>query len=83
MVAGAPFVSPRGDPDFREYLKLSEVEKVTVEQLVRPWPEPGNNPYHCVIVKVDSACGLKLSAWTGVATFVPYRRNRIELQDAP
>jgi hypothetical protein len=81
---GAPLYPYRGNPDLREYMKLNEAEKVRVEQLVRPGPEPGDNPYHYVIVKVDGE-RLRLEV-VGVdwgRSFRPYRSNKIELQDGP
>jgi hypothetical protein len=81
---GAPLYPYRGDPDLREYVKLNEAEKVKVEQLVRPGPEPGNNPYHYVIVRVDGErVRLEVVGVDWGRDFRPYRSNKIELRDAP
>jgi hypothetical protein len=81
---GAPLYRYRGDPDLRDYMKLHEAEKVKVEQLVRPGPEPGNNPYHYVIVRVDGArLRLEVIGIDWGRDFRPYRSNKVELLDGP
>jgi len=79
---GAPLYPYRGEPDLRAYLAASGADSARVEHLVKPGPEPGNNPYHFVIVNVD---GMRMSLdvqsvdWgTG---FAPYRSNRAVLRD--
>jgi hypothetical protein len=79
---GAPIYPYTGEPDLRDYLKANAASKVRLEHLVKPSVDPGLNPHHYVIVRVD---GEKLDMevigvdWgTG---FAPYRSNKLELQD--
>jgi hypothetical protein len=79
---GAPLYSYTGEPDLREYLKANAAEKVTLEHLVRPGLQPGDNPYHYVLVRVDGT-HLKLEV-IGVdwgSGFKPYRSRTAELRD--
>jgi hypothetical protein len=53
-----------------------------VQQLVRPGPERGDNPYHYVIVFVNGD-DISLQVW-GVdwgSGYAPYRSNRAVLAD--
>jgi hypothetical protein len=78
---GAPLYLYRGEPDVREYLKTNEGDKVSLEHLVRPGMDLGDNPYHYLLVTVD---GDRLSVEiVGVdwgRGFQPYRSNRTDLQ---
>ena len=78
---GAPLYLYRGEPDLREYLKTNEADKVSLEHLVRPGMDLGDNPYHYLLVEVD---GDRLSVEiVGVdwgRGFQPYRSNRTDLQ---
>lgn len=79
---GAPLYSYTGEPDLREYLKANAAEKVTLEHLVRPGLQPGDNPYHYVLVRVDGT-HLKLEV-IGVdwgSGFRPYRSGSAKLRD--
>jgi 3',5'-cyclic AMP phosphodiesterase CpdA len=81
---GAPLYTFQGRPDLREYLAAGRADKVTVEQRVRPGPDPGDTPYHYVVVQVD---GPRLRAdVVGVdwgAGFQPYRSRGTSLVDDP
>jgi hypothetical protein len=50
---GAPLYAYSGRLDAAEYLKAAAAENIALEQLSRPGLEPGDNPYHFVIVQVD------------------------------
>jgi hypothetical protein len=50
---GAPLYYFHGEPDLREYLEINAAEKVSLQQLVRPGVNPGDNPYHYLLVQVD------------------------------
>jgi len=73
---GAPIYYYRGDPDTRDYIRANGASQVRLEQLVRPGRDPGSNPYHFLVVKVDGdrldveAIGVD---W-GVG-YQPYRTN--------
>jgi hypothetical protein len=79
---GAPLYSYTGEPDLRAYLKANAAEKVTLEHLVCPGLQPGDNPYHYVLVRVDGT-HLRLEV-VGVdwgSGFKPYRSRTAKLQD--
>jgi calcineurin-like phosphoesterase family protein len=79
---GAPLYPYRGEPDLRDYLKANAAEKVTLEHIVKPGVEPGENPYHFVLVQVDGD-HLRLEV-TGIdwgRGFQPYRSNATDLRD--
>jgi 3',5'-cyclic AMP phosphodiesterase CpdA len=81
---GAPLYTFQGRPDLREYLAAGRADKVTVEQRVRPGPEPGDTPYHHVVVQVDGP-RLRVEV-VGVdwgAGFQPYRSRGTSLADDP
>ncbi len=80
---GAPLYPYRGEPDLREYLKTYAAEKVSLEHIVRPGMNPGDNPYHFLLVQVDGErirIGVIGVDWG--RGFQPYRSNTTELQDA-
>lgn len=79
---GAPLYTFQGRPDLREYLQAGQAEKVALTQLARPGPDPGDNPYHYVVVQVDGD-RLRLDV-VGVdwgAGFAPYRTRTTTLAD--
>lgn len=79
---GAPLYPFTGQPDLRAYRAASGLDSARVQQLVRPGPERGDNPYHYVIVFVNGD-ELSLQVW-GVdwgSGYAPYRSNRATLVD--
>lgn len=79
---GAPLYVYEGEPHLSEYLKAHEGSKVTLEHLVKPGADPGSNPYHYVVVRVDGvSLRLEVVAVDWGAGFRPYRSNQVELQD--
>ena len=50
---GAPLYSFQGEPDLRAYRTAGGADSVSVTHLVRPGMDPGDNPYHFVLVHVD------------------------------
>jgi len=80
---GAPLYSYRGEPDLREYLKTNAPEKVSLEHVVRPGVEPGENPYHYLLVQVDGdSIRIEIIGVDWGRGFQPYRSNATELKDA-
>ena len=80
---GAPLYPYRGEPDLREYLKMYAAEKVSLDHLVRPGMNPGDNPYHFLLVQVDGErIRLEIIGVDWGRGFQPYRSNTTELQDA-
>ncbi|MDB6040832.1 MAG: metallophosphoesterase [Verrucomicrobiales bacterium] len=78
---GAPLYGYRGEPDLTDYLKVYKSQKVELEHLVRPGPNPGDNPYHYLIVQVDGT-HMKLDV-IGIdwgSDFKPYRSNSVKLE---
>jgi Calcineurin-like phosphoesterase len=79
---GAPLYPYRGEPDLREYLKVNAGEKVSLEHLVKPGMNPGDNAYHYVLVQVDGErIRLEITGVDWGRDFKPYRSNATELQD--
>ena len=80
---GAPLYPYRGEPDLREYLKTYAEEKVSLDHVVRPGMNPGDNPYHFLLVQVDGErIRLEIIGVDWGRGFQPYRSNKTELQDA-
>lgn len=81
---GAPLYAYQGEPDLRAYVAASGADSSRVQHLVRPGPNPGDNPYHFLVVHVDGA-----RVWFDVvgvdwgSSYAPYRTNRATLGDAP
>jgi len=79
---GAPLYSYQGEPDLRDYLRAGAADKVTLEHLVKPGADPGQNPYHFTLVHVDGdriraeAIGVDFGS-----SFRPYRSKGAELND--
>jgi hypothetical protein len=79
---GAPLYAYQGEPDTRGYIAADPGAKISLEHLVKPGLNPGDNPYHFLIVRVDGA-NLDVDV-IGVdfgSNFRPYRSNRVPLQD--
>ena len=78
---GAPPYGYSGEPDLRDFLKANDASHVTLDHLVKPGVEPGSNPHHYIIVRVD---GEKVEMTVvGVdwgAGFRPYRSNQVGLE---
>ena len=79
---GAPLYEYRGEPDLREYLAEARADSVRIDHLIRPGPEPGDNPYHYVVVHVKGP-----DVWLEVVgvdwgdDFRPYRSASMSLSD--
>jgi hypothetical protein len=77
---GAPLYTYQRDPDTRDYLQKNAGIELRLDHLAKPGADPGSNPYHYVLVRVD---GDKLDmevigADWGVG-FQPYRSNQTPL----
>jgi hypothetical protein len=79
---GAPPYSHSGEPDLTDYVRDFEAAKIQIEHLVRPGPDPGDNPYHFVIVRVDGEdISLDVVGVDWGRGFRPYRSSGISLSD--
>ena len=79
---GAPLYSYQGEPDLRDYIRAGAAEKVTMEHLVRPGADPGQNPYHFTLVHVDGdRIRVEVVGVDFGSTFRPYRSKAAELND--
>jgi Calcineurin-like phosphoesterase len=80
---GAPPYSYTGEPDLRDYLKANAADQVKLEHLVKPGMEPGQNPHHFVLVRVDGdKLDMEVIGVDWGRHFQPYRSNKVDLQDA-
>ena len=78
---GAPLYYFHGEPDVREYLKINAAEKVSLQQLVRPGMNPGDNPYHYLLVQVDGDhIRVEVVGVDWGRGFQPYRSNATDLR---
>lgn len=79
---GAPLYAFSGMPDVQEYLRANAFDKVTLEQIARPGAEPGENPHHFVLIKVDGEkVALEVIGVDWGRNYKPYRSKRMKLQD--
>jgi hypothetical protein len=80
---GAPLYAYTGEPDLRAYVRADSASRLRVEHLVRPGVEPGENPYHYLVVHVDGE-----RIWVDVVGvefgrgYAPYRSARAVLADS-
>jgi hypothetical protein len=80
---GAPLYGYVGEPDLRAYVRADSASKLRVEHLVKPGMEPGENPYHYLVVHVDGE-----RVWVDVVgvefgrAYAPYRSARAVLADS-
>lgn len=80
---GAPLYPLSGTPDLRAYQAASGADSARVRWLVRPGPEPGDNPYHYVIVHVNGdRLWMEVLGVDWGRSFAPYRSNRAVLNDS-
>jgi hypothetical protein len=79
---GAPIYTYTGEPDLTDYLKANAANKVTLDHLVKPGVDRGQNPYHYLLVRVDGEkLDMEVLSVDWGAGFAPYRSNKVGLQD--
>ncbi len=77
---GAPLYPYRGEPSLSEYLRANAADSVRVQHLVRPGSEPGENPFHFVIVHVNGTqMSMEVQGVDWGSGFAPYRTNQVDL----
>ena len=80
---GAPLYPYRGEPDLRDYVKTSAAEKISLDHVVRPGMDPGDNPYHYLLVQVDGdRIRVEVIGVDWGRGYQPYRSNSTELHDS-
>jgi hypothetical protein len=73
---GAPPYAYQGEPVLSEYVRQYAAQKVQVQHLVKPGPEPGDNPYHFLVIEVDgTALNVRVIGVDWGSSFRPYRTN--------
>ncbi len=78
---GAPLYAYQGEPDTRAYVANHPDQKIALEHLVKPGVNPGDNPYHFVVVRVDgSDISLDVIGVDFGTNFKPYRSNSVILK---
>jgi Calcineurin-like phosphoesterase len=76
---GAPLYAYQGEPETRTF---NLANNATLEHMVRPGPNPGDNPYHFLIVHVDGdRLSIEVVGVDWGSTFRPYRTSAADLQD--
>jgi hypothetical protein len=74
---GAPLYGYKGEPDLRDYLKAFADAKVRLDHPVRPGLNPGDNPYHYLVVQVDGErLSLEVVGVDWGKSFAPYSSPR-------
>jgi hypothetical protein len=80
---GAPLYNYRQDPDTREYVRANAASKVRLEQLSQPGADPGSNPHHFLVVRVDGAkWDMEVIGVDWGVGFQPYRSNHVAMDEA-
>jgi hypothetical protein len=80
---GAPIYRYRGEPDLRAYHAAARADSVRVQHLVAPGPDPGDNPYHYIVVHVNGTeLSLEIFAVDWGRGFAPYRSSTTRLGPA-
>jgi 3',5'-cyclic AMP phosphodiesterase CpdA len=80
---GAPLYGYTGEPDLRPYIAANAQNAVSVEHLVKPGVDPGQNPYHYLVVHVDGEkIRIEVIGVDWGQNFRPYRVNSISLESA-
>lgn len=78
---GAPIYTYRQDPDTRDYIRSNAAIQLRLEQLAKPSPDAGGNPYHFLIVKVDGTqISMEVVGVDWGTGFQPYRNSTVPLQ---
>lgn len=77
---GAPLYGYIGEPDLRSYLAANVASRLNVTHLVKPGIDPGQNPYHYLIVHVDGEkIRIEVIGVDWGQNFQPYRTNAVSL----
>jgi hypothetical protein len=81
---GAPLYAFSGLPDLTAYTKANASQNVTLEQVARPGPKRGDNPYHFAVVRVNGdQWDIEVIGVDWGRNFAPYHSNRRQLTTPP
>jgi hypothetical protein len=79
---GAPLYAYSGEPDLSGYLQANAVQSVSLEHLVKPGPDRGDNPYHFLVERVDGdEFDVEVIGIDWGREFAPYRSHKHTLTD--
>ena len=78
---GAPIYTYRGEPDLKLFTAAAAPQHVTVEHIVRPGADEGDNPHHFVIFEVDGDQIWEKTVATVARPFTPLGQARFALAD--
>ena len=71
-----------GEPDLQAYIIANAASAVSVEHLVKPGREPGENPYHYLVVHIDGdKIRIEVIGVDWGRDFQPYRSKWSGLED--
>jgi hypothetical protein len=77
---GAPLYGYSGEPDIKPYLGANTASAVTLEHLVKPGLQPGESPYHYLVVHVDGEkIRIEVIGVDWGQNFRPYRGSSVPL----
>lgn len=77
---GAPMYYYRQNPDTRDYVRSNAANQVRLEQIAKPGADPGSNPHHFLIVKVDGPrVDIEMVGVDWGVGYQPYRSNSTAL----
>jgi Calcineurin-like phosphoesterase len=81
---GAPLYGYTGEPDLRSYISENAASAVSLQHLVKPGREPGESPYHFLVVHVDGEkIRIEVIGVDWGQNFHPYRSSWSALEDIP
>jgi hypothetical protein len=76
---GAPLYAYLGEPETRTF---NVANHASMEHLVKPGMNPGDNPYHFVVVRVDgNRLSMEVVGVDWGRAFRPYRSNAVDFAD--
>ena len=79
---GAPLYGYQGEPDLTEYLKTGTANDVRVQHVVKPGVDPGTNPHHFTLVRVDGdRFEIEVIGVEWGTNYRPYQSNKTDMRD--
>lgn len=79
---GAPLYTYQGEPNTKDFLAARKDQKVALDHLVKPGMNPGDNPYHYLVVQIDGDnVSVDVVGVDWGSGFKPYRSATQALKD--